>query len=326
MKRPSAKDELRTGLTESLHAALTEITGQRSAIPDQLIEQAVNRVIEDWRVTRVDTPNADEYPLRPEPHGHYLKVTLPHVPETDDERTERELRWEAYLWDADDGPPPERVGVRQLLRQDTWWRMTAPDRPGATGNRGVRLPTIPVRIEDMTHDHRVSLLAWLRQRAERLHSDAFGELWGAPDDVWAFHERQDPREWLEENELVQALVHWTTPYGEAPLTWRPMNEAPRDGTDVMVRWPDGGDLDEPDRAFWSQAGYCWYLRGGTGTFQDAAFAAWRELRDDEKPVPVKYCDHENYQGRPCEDCGAGFYPCDHGGVHGSDYCAACEQE
>jgi hypothetical protein len=242
MKRPSAKDELRTGLTESLHAALTEITGQRSTIPDQLIEQAVGRVIEDWRVTRVDTPNADEHPLRPEPHGHYLKVTLPHVPETDDERTERELRW------------------------------------------------------------------------------------GAPDDVWAFHERQDPREWLEENELVQALVHWTTPYGEAPLTWRPMNEAPRDGTDVMVRWPDGGDLDEPDRAFWSQAGYCWYLRGGTGTFQDAAFAAWRELRDDEKPVPVKYCDHENYQGRPCEDCGAGFYPCDHGGVHGSDYCAACEQE
>jgi hypothetical protein len=309
MKRPSAKDELRTGLTESLHAALTEITGQRSAIPDQLIEQAVNRVIEDWRVTRVDTPNADEYPLRPEPHGHYLKVTLPHVPETDDERTERELRWEAYLWDADDGPPPERVGVRQLLRQDTWWRMTAPDRPGATGNRGVRLPTIPVRIEDMTHDHRVSLLAWLRQRAERLHFDAFGELWGAPDDVLASHERQDPREWLEENELVQALVHWTTPYGEAPLTWRPMNEAPRiHETVIVVRYPslDG----EQTAQVVSSLAYEWVtfpdyepltVPDGHGGFEQADPIEWRELRDDELPTPAVYVDLDD--DLPCAECG-----------------------
>lgn len=333
MKRPSAKDELRTGLTESLHAALTEITGQRSTIPDQLIEQAVGRVIEDWRVTRVDTPNIDEHPLAPQPDGHYLKVTLPHVPETDDERADREARtaaarwaWEArmFSWDPQDPgydnsecpPPPERVGVSQLLDQGLWWR--ARMNPDSTDTQAIRLA-------DMTHSHRMALLAFLRRNAPRykMREDWMyvsipgpqGEM--AQDAFEAECDRQwntPASEWLEDQPLVRALVHWTTPVAESPLTWRPMNEAPRiHETVIVVRYPS------PDGEQTAQVvpslTYEWAtfpdyepltVSDGHGGFEQADPIEWRELRDDELPTPVPAFDPNCPHGVPddehCFEC------------------------
>jgi hypothetical protein len=66
-------------------------------------------------------------------------------------------------------------------------------------------------------------------------------------------------------------------------TWRPMNEAPTDGTVIMARWDDAGMLDEPERIRWSYQG--WYLMDADEPLDDdtadVGFSGWRELRDDE---------------------------------------------
>lgn len=156
--------------------------------------------------------------------------------------------------------------------------------------------------------HRLALLDFLRKRAHNLHLSASLHLFGAPDDVVLSRERQDPRECLEERKLVQALVHWTTPYAESPITWRPMREAPRDGTEIVVRLFDDDDPDEPDRAWWSRTEYCWHLSGGSAAFADDAFTEWRELRDDEA-TPFTAPEQAL---------------CGHGIDHNADHCLDCE--
>jgi hypothetical protein len=315
---------------DQLRSDLASALADEIGMPLVAVEAAVATVTADWKVTRKDYPNSNDHPLADVRYGHKLVVTLPFVPETDGERAERELRTEAFFWCPEKGAPPERVRILQLLRQDEWWRANA------THDRGDGVSsTVAVRVEDMTHDHRLALLEWLRARARRFHAAAFTELGNAPDDVWSSHERHEPSEWLEEHELVQALVRWTTPYGEAPLTWRPATEHPDDGINVMARRTGFGP-DEPlvkvywsgeplVKVYWSGYHHRWCAVGvPAGVIEAGDLAEWRELRDDEKPAPPPPpCDHEGYEESDCGTCGAPWYPCRHGGVRGSTECEAC---
>lgn len=259
------------------------------------VEQAVATITAEWAVERKDFH-----------HGHRLIVTPPFIAESDTERIDREAArvWGIQAWvmdfdpmdaasgcyavtDDDPGPPPIRVGVMQLLNQGLWWRMADPQGECGPGQRN---PTVAVRIADMEHSHRLSLLAFLRRNAE-IHKGRrdwyFASVPGPSGDMAsdAFEDAVDQQfntpagEWLEDQPLIKALVYWTTPYAESPLTWRPMDEAPRDGTTIVVRWTDSGPLDEPDRVY------------------------WRELRDDEQPERAL---------------------CGHGIDHNTDHCLNCE--
>lgn len=301
----------------NLRAELVSSLAHELGLPLRAVEEAVNTVTADWTVTRKNYPTGNENPLAELRYGHRLVIELPFVPESDAKRTERELRMEAYFWSPEKGAPPEHVGVRQLLRQGEWWCANAtPDR-----GDGVRR-TVTIRVEDMTHDHRLGLLDWLRTRAHELHASAFSELGNAPDDVWLSHAYHDSAEWLEGQELVQALVRWTTPYAESLLTWRPMSEAPfihgaslmarskYNRSEIIVSWND-------TEGWWEGADGFVYI--------DEA-VEWRELRDDEKSSSLRGCEHGGFECMDCETCGSRYYPCVHGGTRDSDYCSACEQE
>jgi hypothetical protein len=69
---------------------------------------------------------------------------------------------------------------------------------------------------------------------------------------------------------------------EPEVTWRPMSEAPCDGTFIVARWGDAGPLDEPDIVYWSVDG--WYLVNMDGPL--TGLDVWRELRDEDLPTPV----------------------------------------
>ena len=347
-------DELVTTLAGGIFTALRDTHGpsfsrQRNiAVGD--IESAVYAAIADWKVERKDTPHRDGHPEQG--YGHYVKATLPWVAETDTERTEREARevarswaWKASLtsWDREDpgyygdevGPPPARVGIYHLLQQGLWWRMRAPD--AADPDDGGRVPTVAIRLEDMTHFHRLSLLGFLRQRAEqfKLREDWHYASMPGPNGEMAqdaFETECDRQwntpaaEWIENQPLARALVHWTTPYAESPLTWRPTSEVTgRPGFTAVVRCTDGTEL----VAFWNPEEWVWE-RGEDSMPLDALNlepVEWRALRDEERPLPPEpACEHPSFEETDCEICGSIFYPCRHGGVRDSDYCHACEQE
>lgn len=95
--------------------------------------------------------------------------------------------------------------ILDLLRQDEWWRPF--EKP-------------PVRLVDMTVSHRRNLVAWLERRAFSLHlQESFrnamiavspigpgGDMaCDAFDSMSMEHDRKDPREWLDEQPLVQKL-------------------------------------------------------------------------------------------------------------------------
>lgn len=300
MSKTSPGDEFRTELADGINAALTEILSDSFVdVYGDDIRSAVVKATEDWRTKREITPSADDHPLAEVKYGHYIQVNLPWVPETEDEKQSREARLAAYLWDADDGPPLPGVRMTQLLRQSTWWRFRKDDR------------LVPIPIEDMTHEHRLSVLGWLRDHAAGLHTSADLELLNAPDDVIRSHENQPPAEWLEEHELVQALAYWTTPYGESPLTWRPMNEAPRGipPTPIVVRYRQAGQwqiaivVDSLEYRWVHFPSYEPLLvPDGHGGEDYARPVEWRELRDEEREKPAPPCDCE--RGETCPRCRA----------------------
>ena len=215
-------DELRRDLKLALAARL--------ASDPELIDQAVYEATLGWHATRENTPSVREHPLaEPRPYGHQLHVITDWVPETRAEAAEREARADASAWvyGDQDGPPPERVRILDLLDQRTWWRA----RVGEWTQRAEALQmrqTEPVRVADMTLDHQVRLLALLRRNARNLHFQYGSRLLGAPDDVVWSHDAENPREWLEEQPLIRELVWRTTPWAESPLTWRPLKEAKSD--------------------------------------------------------------------------------------------------
>ena len=289
-----ALDELRTHLADRM-APLLDAWADES-----VVRAAITEATADWAVIRKDYPHRDDHPLDEVRYGHKLVATLPFVPETDDEAAEREARMAARLWDAEDGPPLERVSVLQLLSQDTWWRMRI-DRPGSIRDLpGEPMPTAPVRLEEMSHDHRLALLALLRRNAEKYKSQADWALAGVrgPDGDMAsdaFERECDEQwntpdaEWIEEQPLVQALVHWTTPYAESPLTYQDMETAPRGGSTIIVVVDADGGL---HRAFWDRSWGHWTEVDEHGLFGELTRLprGWRELRDDERQSPDQECE------------------------------------
>jgi len=318
------KDDSRDELLNTLTAALAvQLAAVAPAIPAVYLRGALAAAIAGWSVRRNRNIVRDDWGLQDGSNvmrqskgevreGSILEITTAWRPETEDERTVREARMAAYCWDEDDGPPVPGVTMSQILRQSTWWITRVPDRPGATGHAGIALPKLAVRVEDMEHTHRLNLLAWLRKRAKRLHDSESWNFADAPDDVQRSFDNEDPREWLEDTKLIQALVHWTTPYGESPLTWRPMVEAPCGAETVIVVRYQG-----PDGELTAQVSpslpYGWVtfpdydplmVSDGLGGFDYADPTEWRELRDDELPTPVDSRDLSCEHGpdEHCSDC------------------------
>jgi hypothetical protein len=267
------------------------------------LRAALRTVTEEWAVDRKDTQDRDDRAPTPPRYGHELVVTGPFVPETDQEIADREARAAARSWanqarlfsyDPQDlgwdlggcPPPPERVGVSQLLDQGLWWRA----RMNIDSTE-----TTAIRLEDMTHSHRLALLAFLRRNAKtyKLREDwSYASILGpsgemAADAFEAECDRQwetPAAEWLESRPLIKALVYWTTPVAESPLTWRPMNEAPHTGT-IMARWVTPlSDAPEHQEIEVHWLDYAWCAVGGTGPLTDE-LAEWREL-----PTPVTDTD------------------------------------
>lgn len=327
-------DELVDGLAESLHGTFAEILGA-GTVPRALIEQAVLRATEGWSVHRKDYPHTEDHPLAEVHYGHQLIAALPFVPETDTEREDREAwmaaqRWARkaswYSWDPQDpgwddnelGPPPQRVGAAQLLKQGIWWRTRTSEDEFA--------PTVPIRIEHMDHEHRLALLAFLRRNAPRYKLRADWAMAGGPrpdgdmacdafEDACNEQWNTPATEWIEDQSLVQALVYWTTPYAESPLTWRPMNEAPLDGTVIMARWADALS-DAPEHQFvkvyWSSHLWDWLADEGTGVYPlTDELVEWRELRDDEATPFTFITEPEQAL-------------CEHGVDHNAEHCLYCE--
>lgn len=293
-----------------------EISGEK-------IRDIVAAITKGWSVTRKDFPNTDQHPLEDDSYGHRLVLTGPFVPESDEETAERKA-WEAarsWAWRArqfsydpqdpgyDNGQcpaPPERVGASQLLDQGIWWRMRTERDPVDKFTS-----TEAIRLEDMTHDHRLALLAFLRRNAPRYKIRADWAMTSGPQPSGdaacdAFEAACDQQwetsaaEWIEDRPLVAALVYWTTPVAESPLTWRPMVEAPCGAEAVVVvRYPSP-DGEQTAQVSPSLA-YGWVtfpdydplmVSDGLGGFDYADPTEWRELRDDELPTPVEPFDQD----------------------------------
>jgi hypothetical protein len=194
--------------------------------------------------------------------GEQLSIMTPWQPETAEERLLREAREEAVRWvilsrptleeadltlpgpcpenAPDPGPPPVRVGQLAMLQQRIWWRKsTKPFKDTDT-----YVETVPIRIDDMDHNHRMNLLAYLWRRKDEfktayeiqalnLISSPLGPRGDMARDA-ADHEmdrlyRESVDKWFTRQPLIRELTYRTTPWGFAPLTWRPMDEAPRGG-------------------------------------------------------------------------------------------------
>ncbi len=312
-----ARDEFLAGLAQALDTHLADdVRPSRHQL-----WAALYTATQSWVIKREDAQAVvavHDRSSTPPRYGHKLVATGPFIPETDTEIADREARAAARSWahharlfsydpqdpGDDDGecpPPPARVGVSQLLDQGLWWRARAGEDPDDRTTQAIRLA-------DMTHDHRLALLGFLRKRAGtyKLREDWVyvstpgpqGEM--AADAFEAECDRQwetPAAEWLETRPLIQALVYWTTPVAESPLTWRPMDEAARRGT-IIARWTDGSEQE----TYWSAWHHTWCLVGGSGV-PGGEPVQWRELRDDERPAPVDpNCPHGVPDDEHCPDC------------------------
>lgn len=304
----SLLETFRAELADAIAEHLAAIKKQSNPAHDLDLLEAVKRATKGWTITRIDYPNRDQHPLEDVAYGHRLRATLPFVPETTAEEAKRLARMEASLWaarahvidfdpadaaagayddtDDDPGPPPERVSVNALLRQGLWWRACVSKESTTTE---------PIRIADMTHEHRLALLTWLRGRAKRYKEREDWHYAATPgpsgDMATAAFEAECDRqwdtpadEWFEAQPLVRALAYWTTPHAESPLTWRPMSEAPRwISPNIMARWAEPIGDDDLVEVYWSDLHHAWCAASGNGQPLVDELTEWRELYPWEQP-------------------------------------------
>lgn len=151
------------------------------------VSAVVDALIEGWRVEMKMIPNTRE---------RFYTITTPRRPASalerlmDDARDQRD-EW-LYRCDHESVPPPPSVTTRDLLTQRTWW---------ITGDKSA------VRLVDMSPEHRVNLLAYLRGRADQyqLAEWTSGLFDGAPDEVTDQAAAEDAQHWLGRQELVRGL-------------------------------------------------------------------------------------------------------------------------
>lgn len=107
------------------------------------------------------------------------------------ERHQSRLGW-LYGPNRYEGPPPADVRMWQLLEQRKWWR---------TADGQV------LRLKEMEPSHRVNVLRMLWRQAESLHREyTWSTFGGAPFDVQAEAEAEDPWEWVREQPLYRRLA------------------------------------------------------------------------------------------------------------------------
>jgi hypothetical protein len=151
----------------------------------------------------------DDYDEAKATRGVVFEIETPFRPFTADEqaaedakKAERDAYWakrhaiRAWLDSGPDinTPPPDGIGVRDLLDQVVWW---------------VTKDKRPMRIGEMEPSHRANLLRLMeRQASAWKEAELMGLLsMGAPDEVWSSSENTPAATWLEEQRLYQALRH-----------------------------------------------------------------------------------------------------------------------
>lgn len=115
-------------------------------------------------------------------------------------KAEREAQWQArrareraiWNWKNSDlsEPPPDGIGIDNLLDQVVWW-VTKDGRA--------------LRIGEMTPSHRANLHALMIRNARAWKDSQLGIFFGAPDGVFEAFEALSPQEWLDEKRLFTAL-------------------------------------------------------------------------------------------------------------------------
>jgi hypothetical protein len=214
-----ALDEFRERFTEQLVDHIDEHYGGR-VDPDAL-RAAMDVATADWRATAdrklirgADGVVQDGTRLRgelvePTTNLRRLSVTAVFLrDETAEEAAEItqriERRQTAWQWSAGDqsDPPPEGVGLLELLDQRVWWRPKDAE---------------PLRLEEMEPSHRAHLLAFLRRNAGRYkrgaewsflgsigghHGDMAGDML---DSIMDELLETKPQNWIEQQPLVKRL-------------------------------------------------------------------------------------------------------------------------
>lgn len=151
------------------------------------LELAVRLMTAGWRATKKTRHKGPE---------RFYEVITPDREPTGPEReldTAREARDEwVYRTHDESVPPPLSVTTRDLLDQKVWW-IAAEQRV--------------MRIDDMTPEHRVNLLAHLNKRALGLQMDEWmsGLFLGAPDEVADQAAEETAIHWLHRQPLVRRL-------------------------------------------------------------------------------------------------------------------------
>jgi hypothetical protein len=188
-------------------------------------ENIVSALTEGWSITKdkrdLDKNNrlhelgkpienaGDDYDAAKATRGVVFEIETPFRPFTADERAaedakkaERDAHWAKRhairVW-LDNGPdlntpPPDGVGIDDLLDQVVWW---------------VTKDKRAIRIGDMEPSHRVNLFNLMERNAKAWKNAEFNRslFAGAPDDVWMSAENMSAQEWLNEQRLYQALRH-----------------------------------------------------------------------------------------------------------------------
>lgn len=174
---------------EQLRAELIEAARpwvKDSLTARQWLNNLVAMLTEDWQVEKQRVRGGPE---------RFYTITTPWRPPTvlEVERDrEREDRAEWHRRGDDDVPPPPSMSMLEILDQRVWW---------ITSDKQV------MRVDDMTPEHRVHLLAHLKRRAPSLQLQEWssGLFNDAPDDVAEQAAEEDPMEWLGRQEFVRRL-------------------------------------------------------------------------------------------------------------------------
>lgn len=284
----SPLDELRRAMGKALAEA-----AQRAGIPQEVVDnmtqtgrfrEAVHGATDGWIAKRRVSPAADDHPLQEVRYGHRIEAVLPFVPETEDRAERRRQRSEAFMWAIRAHelcrrglpmlePPPERVSLLELLEQDTWWRQqvgnavpepTTGEDP-APFTQPAQVVTAPIRLDRMTHGHRLNLLGWLQARAkhakalaeQQFMASISGPLGPSGDMACDAVDREfgqlldeSPQSWLARQPLVQALARWVTVWVDDPkLQWHRADDwrdsPPSNVLVVIARRPIGQQVYAP---------------------------------------------------------------------------------
>lgn len=177
----SALSRLREEMAETVRRWQFTNTGDAVSVSD-----VVDVLVEGWRV---------EMKMLPATRERFYVITTPRRPASAMERLMDEAQDARREWLRNDDeavPPPPSVTTMDLLEQRVWW---------ITGDKNA------VRLDDMSPQHRVNLLRFLRRNAMSYQFAEWtsGMFADAPDEVVDQAAEEDAQVWLGRQELVRRL-------------------------------------------------------------------------------------------------------------------------